>query len=166
MLFFGAKWTIQLFRYKALIVLSLPVNEQELIVKRAGRYALCLTGGSRVSNHGGFKAIIRNTSTEQEIKTINYFVMPSFYYRGKLAAEYLHFDLPEGKYTIKLENPFDLRISKPPLPTAFTKTSRNPTFLIKTSMPVFKQIMAIVFLVSGVNMSFWGIYLTINPNPF
>ena len=150
MLFFGAKW---LLRSKTVVKFTINKNIKEFKIGRSGVYAVCFMETRFFNNFGVFHIKIINSDNQERIDMKKNFLKWRFIKNWKKGVEYYQFKIQNaGNYRIEIDQA--------------NKSIHNIEVLIKESVTVSKKIFGILFLVFGVNISFWGIILAINPNPF
>ena len=144
MIFYGAKW---LLRTK--IIFSFPITEgiKQFTIKNKGTHSICTRKGYFERSMKYNIPILRNSGGDY-IESKENFLKWRFRKKGIMYVEHSIFNANEtGTYSIESE------ISK-----------RNDLILIKETVPATKKLLGILFLVFGVNGSFWGLMLSINPN--
>ena len=150
MIFLGAKW---LLRSKTIIQFQIAESQKEFILKKPGLYSICSLGGGYFHKLDIYELEISKKRNQQIIELKDTFPKWRFRKNLKMFIEYKQFKILEiGNYLITIKN-------------QDYKTSNRP-ILIKESVNVFKRILGILFLVFGVNGSFWSFYLALNPTPF
>ena len=171
MFFFGVKWFLKSFNSKEIIEFPFLDNHKEFEIKNTGLYTIQILGAAQITNSGQFTIRLINKDNQKNIALKDYFLKPRFRKNWKIGIEYLHFKITEsGNYIIKLENQNSFVAKKSMLkinsPFQQNKPSNNLKIIIKEAITPSKKLLSILFLVLGVNISFWGILLTINPNAF
>lgn len=101
-----------------------------------------------------YNFLISKDSSQYIIKSKENSTKWRFRKNGEMFIEHSIFNISEtGNYNIKAE------LLKP-------NQEQNDLIIIKETVSITKKILGILFLVFGVNGSFWGIMLSINPNVF
>jgi len=168
MTFFGAKW---LLRYKTVVNFPILEGSKEFRVKKLGVYGVCIMGVGYLNNYNHYKFQLTNTNNRQQIKLKSPVLKPRFRKNWVMGVESVHFRIQDvGDYKIEITN---LTNAAPANSVKKTQSIASPNppvrihqILIKATVSVIKKIAGIFFLVIGVQASFWGIVLTINPNVF
>lgn len=169
MLFFGLKWSLKSFKSKKIIEFPILDSVKEFEIINPGLYSFCIIGGGYVHNSEGFKTLISNVGSQKSIDLEENIIKPRFRKNWKMGVEYLQFKINNiGNYKIEIQNPEKLIVKKSMLKTKqifqSNQLMENIEILIKETIPVKKKLFGILFLVLGVNMSAWGIMLTLNPS--
>lgn len=144
MIFYGAKW---LLRTK--IIFSFPITEgiKQFTVKNKGTHSICVRKGYFEKSMKYILPILRNFSGDYMESKEN-FLKWRFRKKGIMYVEHSFFNASEiGTYCI------ESKISK-----------QNELIMTKETVPATKKLLGILFFVFGINGSFWGIMLSINPN--
>ncbi|KKN91414.1 hypothetical protein LCGC14_0217470 [marine sediment metagenome] len=164
MVFFGAKW---LLRSKAIVKLPIAEKIKNFTINRSGLYSVCILGGGYLKTSVGFKILISKSNSQEKIRLKENFLKWRFRKNREIGVEYLHFEIENiGEYHIEIQNPENLTVKKSRSILQSDKPIQSVEILIKESVSVAKKLFGVIFLVLGVNISFWGIMLAINPNPF
>ena len=171
MTFLGAKWSIKSFRAKEIINFPITHFKKDFEIIKPGLYALCIVGGASVNDAGNLRILIKHKDDQHVVELKEHLIKPRFRKKGKIGVEYLQFKiLHSGRYQIELKNIDNLIVKKSRLtaqqifqsPLSF----ENIEISIKETITIGKKIFGIIFLVLGINASFWGIALSIYPNLF
>ena len=168
MMFFGAKW---LLRYKTVANFPILEGSKEFRIKKPGVYAVCIMGVGYFSNYNQYKFQIIRLNSQQQIKLKSPVLKARFRKNWVMGIESVHFSIQDvGDYNIEITNLSNANPANS-AKKAQSKDSPNPPvgihqILIKATVSVIKKITGIFFLVIGVQASFWGGVLAINPNVF
>jgi hypothetical protein len=150
MMFYGAKW---LLRYKTVFSFLVSTGGKQFAIKKRGTYSICIKK-SHFGKAFKYNFLITKGSGQNKLESKENFLKWSFRKKGKMFVEHTLFKVSEiGNYTIKAE------LLKP-------NQDQNDLIIIKETVSITKKILGILFLVFGVNGSFWGIMLFINPTVF
>ena len=171
MLFAGAKWSVESFKSNDIVEFPIIDKLKEFEIIKSGLYAVCIVGGFYVHNLAGFKTSIFNIHNQKQIDLKEPNLKFRFRKKWKVGIEHLHFRIIEaGRYKIEIQLPEKLTVKESMLTTKQPFQSSQPIenieVLIKGIVPLGKKILGIVFLVLGVNLSVWGILLSIIPKLF
>jgi len=168
MMFFGAKW---LLRYKTVVNFPILEGTKEFTIKKPGLYAACIMGVGYFNNHNEYKFRLTQTNNGQQIKLKRPILKARFRKKWVMGIESVHFRIQdEGDYKIEITNLINATSANSAKKVTSIASSNPPVgihqILIKATVSVLKKIIGIIFLVVGVQASFWGIMLAINPNVF
>ncbi len=164
MVFFGAKW---LLRSKTIVNLPIAEKTNNFTINRSGLYSVCILGSAYIKSSVGFNILISKSNSQENIKLKESFLKWRFFKNWNIGVEYLHFKIENiGDYHIEIQNPENLMVEKSTSFFQLGKPIQSVEILIKESVSTAKKLFGVIFLVLGVNISFWGIMLAINPNPF
>jgi len=154
MTFYGAKW---LLRSRTIISFQKAEREKEFNIAIPGLYSVGIIGGGHFKKSGNDEFQISNIKNQQLIELKESYLKWRFRKNWKMFVEYRQFEIDDiGNYKIEIQN--HKGQSNQPM--------RNNQIIITESVKMLKRFLGIIFLVLGVNISFWGIILTINPTPF
>jgi len=165
MMFFGAKW---LLRSKTVVNFPIKEGSKEFKIKKPGVYAVCVMGGGLIKGFGQYNFQLSHSNNQRQIKLKRPILKWRFRKNWVMGVESAQFKISDvGGYKIEITNLSNAAttnsVKKKEHKSRPNPPIRGNQILIKATVSLLKKIAGIFFLVLGVQGSFWGILLAINP---
>ena len=169
LLIYSIKLVINQLRLKEISVFNLTEKPKNFEITKSGIHSICMIGISSDFKISGLDASIITPNGKQIDLTENLISYSYLRKRVKTFEQWNFKTSHNGKHTLIIKNLEDyisrnpILKSRKPLSNRKTET-KSLKILVKQSVSIKHRLISIVGLVLGVNGSFWGIILGINPN--
>lgn len=169
LLIYSIKLVINQLKLKEIIVFDLTEKTKDFQITKNGIHSICMLGISSDFKISGLEASIITPNGKQINLTENLIRYSSLRKRVKIVEQWKFETNQKGKYTLSITN-LDDYISRNPILTSGKLFSnrkietKSLKILVKQSVSTKHRLISIIGLVLGINGSFWGIMLGINPN--
>lgn len=164
-------WGLRWIRAKTIVQFPLQKGQMTFDIAEPGDYALCFYEARTAKADGNFGFEIIYKPKNLIIETKEILLKPQFFKNSGVGVEFCYFHLEDvGEYTVRFQNSEDLILKNSMLRLVrfFQKSIpiHSVEVLIKESLPTWKKILTLVFLVFGINVMAWGIVAIFHPEMF
>lgn len=164
-------WGYRWMRFQTILRFPLARGKANFTIKKAGFYSICFYEARYAKSSGNFRLDVIDAQTKLTIPSKEFLIKPQFFKDLGVGLEFLQLRFEKtGDYILELEHQEDLIVKTTMIPLARFFQKKAPTnqieVMVKTSLPIWKRILTIIFLVFGINIIAWGIITLINPEIF